>query len=85
METENSVDKEKYKACIDDIEVAKTEIKNMKLYPEDVVADFYCIPSHNHQAYYAMLSCTDDNYRLTATPVFVEKYIYPFVVFLSPP
>ena len=30
METENSVDKEKYKACIDDIEVAKTEIKNMK-------------------------------------------------------
>ncbi|MFR7905713.1 MAG: hypothetical protein ACLU39_08440 [Coprococcus eutactus] len=36
METENSVDKEKYKACIDDIEVAKTEIKNMKLYPEDV-------------------------------------------------
>ena len=36
METENSVDKEKYKACIDDREVAKTEIKNMKLYPENV-------------------------------------------------
>ena len=87
METENSVDKEKYKACIDDIEVAKTEIKNMKLYPEDVVADFYCIPSHNHQAYYAMLSCTDDNYRLTyiKTQVYFPGHknpikMYPFAL-----
>ena len=87
METENSVDKEKYKACIDDIEVAKTEIKNMKLYPEDVVAEFYCIPSHNHQAYYAMLSCTDDNYRLTyiKTQVYLPGHknpikMYPFAL-----
>lgn len=87
METENIVDKEKYKACIDDIEVAKTEIKNMKLYPEDVVADFYCIPSHNHQAYYAMLSCTDDNYRLTyiKTQVYFPGHknpikMYPFAL-----
>ena len=72
METENSVDIEKYKSCIDDIEVAKTEIKNMKLYPESVVADFYCIPSHNHQAYYAMLSCTSDNYSLT----YIKTQIY---------
>ncbi|MFR5027463.1 MAG: hypothetical protein ACLTDF_00460 [Coprococcus sp.] len=80
------MDKEKYKACIDDIEVAKTEIKNMKLYPEDVVADFYCIPSHNHQAYYAMLSCTDDNYRLTYIktqvyfPGIKSNKMYPFAL-----
>lgn len=87
METENSVDIEKYKACIDDIDVAKIEIKNMELYPEDVVADFYCIPSHNHQAYYAMLSCTDDNYRLTyiKTQVYLPGHknpikMYPFAL-----
>lgn len=81
------MDIEKYKACIDDIEVAKIEIKNMGLYLEDVVADFYCIPAHNHQAYYAMLSCTDDNYRLTyiKTQVYLPGHknpikMYPFAL-----
>lgn len=57
----------------------------MKLYPEDVVADFYCIPSHNHQAYYAMLSCTDDNYRLTyiKTQVYFPGHKNPIKMYRS--
>lgn len=53
-----------YSQYISDIEIAVGEIKKMKLYPRNVIADFYCIPSHNHQAYYVLLCETETGYEL---------------------
>lgn len=58
------MESEYYSQYISDIEIAVEEIKKMKLYPQNVIADFYCIPSHNHQAYYALLCETETGYEL---------------------
>lgn len=51
-----SWNKKRYTEYMEDIRIARDEIKNMKLYPsEPVVCDIYALPSHNFQAYYAML------------------------------
>lgn len=61
-----------YKECLDDIEIAKQEITNMKIYPDNVVADLYYIPSHNHQAFYVLLSRDNKDYTMT----YIKPLIY---------
>ncbi len=46
-------DNERYQEYLTDIEIARKEIADMKLYPkEKIICDLYAIPSHNFQAYY---------------------------------
>ena len=41
---------------LNDIEIARTAIYESKLFPKgQIVMDLYAIPSHNHQAYYAVM------------------------------
>ncbi len=41
---------------LEDVEIAKKEIKNMKLYPKTgILCELYAIPSHNYQTYYAVI------------------------------
>jgi hypothetical protein len=48
-----------------DIEIAKTAIKEELLYPTgDILYDLYAIPSHNHQAYYAIVFEEDGKYKM---------------------
>lgn len=47
---------ERYRKCCEDMDVARNKIAEMRLLPEECVAEFYCIPSHNHHAYYVVVS-----------------------------
>lgn len=41
---------------LEDIEIARKEIAEMKLFPEEaILCDLYALPSHNFQTYYAMI------------------------------
>lgn len=52
----NSWYKKWYEEYMEDVRIARTEIKNMKLYPsEALLCDMYALPSHNFQTYYAMI------------------------------
>ncbi len=45
-----------YHAYLDDIEIARKEIADVKLFPTgNLICDLYDLPSHNFQAYYAMI------------------------------
>ena len=80
------MDPEEYDICIRDMEVAKSELVKMKLYPRNAIAEFYCIPSHNQQAYYALLSRKEDFFEFTYIKPHIYSYrfkgpvrMYPFV------
>ena len=48
--------KERYAEYLEDIEIARKEMEKVKLYPaEEIVCDLYAIPSHNKQAFYAVV------------------------------
>lgn len=45
-----------YRTYLEDIEIARSEIADVKLLPkENVICDLYALPSHNFQTYYGML------------------------------
>lgn len=45
-----------YRDCLEDIEIARKEITDVKLFPEgNIICDLYALPSHNFQTYYAMI------------------------------
>lgn len=73
----------KYKEWLEDIEIAKNKIKDMKMYPDNIVADYYCIPSHNHQAYYVLLSNNNDGYSMTYIKplIYTMKYEFPIKMY----
>ena len=46
----------KYHTYLDDIEIARKEIADVKLFPTgNLICDLYALPSHDFQAYYAMV------------------------------
>ena len=52
----DSIREERYNEYLYDINIAATAIKNALLYPTGkILYDLYAIPSHNHQAYYALV------------------------------
>ena len=51
------IDNRWYSAYLQDVEIAKKEIKDMKLYPKKrILGELYALPSHNFQTYYAAIS-----------------------------
>ena len=45
-----------YHTYLNDIEIARREIADVKLFPTgNLICDLYALPSHNFQAYYAMV------------------------------
>lgn len=46
----------RYRAYLEDMEIARKEVAGVKLFPEEnIICDLYALPSHNFQAYYAMI------------------------------
>ena len=86
MEFEKEMEKwrvESYFECVDDMEIAKNEIIGMNIYPDSVIAELYCIPSHNHQAFYALVSRENNGYQMTyiKTCIYTAKYEYPIKMY----
>lgn len=63
---------ERYLECLEDIKVAKNELKKIKLYPKSIIMDLYCIPAHNYPTYYITISKKGDGYQL----VYVKAHIF---------
>lgn len=56
---------EDYKEYLEDIDIAISAMKESLLYPaEEILFDLYAIPSHNHQAYYAVVVEKDGAYEM---------------------
>ena len=66
------MDVKRFNKCIEDINIAINEIKKMKLYPQNIIAELYCIPSHNHQAFYVILNKSNNEFQLT----YIKPNIY---------
>ena len=48
-----------------DIEIAQTAIRDSLLYPNgEILYDLYAIPSHNHQAFYAIIYRKDSHFEI---------------------
>ena len=61
----DSIREERYNEYLYDINIAATAIKNALLYPTGkILYDLYAIPSHNHQAYYALVVEKENSYEL---------------------
>lgn len=55
-----------YQSYLSDIDIAIEAIKDSLLYPSDgILFDLYAIPSHNHQAYYAIVCKEKTGYEMT--------------------
>ena len=71
---------ERYQEYLQDIEIARKELRNMKLFPQEgVLCDLYAIPSHNYQAYYVMIYAEQDKLNM----VYAKPQIYT-VLFEEP-
>lgn len=61
----NDIFLEQYEEYINDVDIATAAIKEALLYPtEELMFDLYAIPSHNHQAYYAIVVEKNEQYEL---------------------
>lgn len=64
---------EQYTKYLENIEIARREMEAVKLYPkEEVVCDFYAIPSQNEQAYYAVVYHDNTGFKM----VYAKTQIY---------
>ena len=73
MDRKKDRDEQAYLEYLEDIEIARKEIQGIKLYPtESIVCDLYAIPSHNHQAYYAIIYEHAGKYEM----VYAKSQIY---------
>lgn len=77
-------DKDRYDTYIKDIEIARKEMVDMKLFPEHgILCDLYAIPSHNLQAYYGIVYENDDGLELVyaRTEIYVEHFTEPIKMY----
>ena len=64
---------EKLDYYYEDIEIARNAIRESLLYPTgEILFDLYAIPSHNHQAFYALIYKKNDGYEM----VYARSEIY---------
>ena len=79
-------DEDRYIKYIHDVEIAKSAITDALLYPLDnILYDLYAVPSHNHQAYYALIYQTNGNYEMIYARTEINTFyldvpikMYPF-------
>ena len=73
-------DKERYEEYIEDVKIARSEMKSRKLYPlETILCDLYALPSHNFQTYYAIIyECSGGLKMVYAKPqIYANMYAEP--------
>ena len=65
---------DRYREYLQDVEIARSVIEDEFLLPStsDILYDLYAVPSHNHQAYYAMIFERYENYQM----VYARTEIY---------
>ncbi|MCR5104113.1 MAG: hypothetical protein K6B68_06620 [Eubacterium sp.] len=71
---------EEIKSYHRDIDIAKAAIMDSLLYPnEEVLYDLYAVPSHNHQAFYAIIYRKDNHFEMVyaKTEIYSVKYEEP--------
>lgn len=69
---------------LNDIEIARKEMQDMKLYPtEKIICDLYALPSHNHQAYYAIIYEHAGKYEMVyaKSQIYTPKYSEPIKMY----
>ena len=67
-------DEERYNEYLKDVDIARKELDDIKLFPEhNILCDLYAIPSHNFQAYYAVVY--EKNNRLNMVYAKPEIYV----------
>lgn len=79
-------DEERYLEYLEDVEIARCAITDALLFPsERILCDLYSIPSHNHQAYYAVIYNANGKYEMTyaRTEIYTRHFsepikMYPF-------
>lgn len=68
-----------YSEYIEDIAIAEDAIRKQKLdllvNKQNIICDVYCIPSHNHQAFYLKLFEEDSNFTLLYAKTFVADHL----------
>ena len=77
-------DEERYKEYLADVEIARRELVNMKLFPEQgILCDLYAITSHNHQVYYAIIYANDDklNMAYAKTEIYTKQFVEPIKMY----
>lgn len=75
---------ERIKSYYRDVEIARETMREALLYPEsNIIFDLYAIPSHNHQAFYAIIYGVDNDYKMVyAKPViYSSKYDEPIKMY----
>lgn len=76
----NKYNEERYCEYLSDVDIAQEEIKKMLLWPkEEIICDFYAIPSHNYQTFYmAVYKDKDDWEMVYAKPqIYTYRYLEP--------
>ena len=79
-------DEERYFEYLEDVEIARSAIADALLFPsESILCDLYAVPSHNHQAYYAVIYKSNKKYEMTyaRTEIYTRHFsepikMYPF-------
>lgn len=77
-------DKERYNEYLKDVDIARKELVDMKLFPEhNILCDLYAIPSHNFQAYYAVVYENKGRLHMVyAKPeIYVEHSVVPIKMY----
>ncbi len=73
-----------YDEYIEGVRIAEEEMKKQLLYPkEKVLYDLYAIPSHNHQAFYAVIVEKNDTFEMiyARTEIYVIDFEEPIKMY----
>lgn len=77
-------DEERYIEYLEDVEIARCAITDALLFPsERIFCDLYSIPSHNHQAYYAVIYNANGKYEMTyaRTEIYTRHFYEPIKMY----
>ncbi len=73
---------EEHREYLEDVDIAISELTNMKLYPVEgnIICDLYAIPSHNFQSYYAIVYEQNGKYEmLYAKPQIYDIKLHEYI------
>ena len=77
-------DEKRYEEYQEDIEIAICAIADAMLFPTGIILyDLYAIPSHNHQAYYAIVYESNGKYEMVyaRTEIYTRHFSEPIIMY----
>lgn len=71
------MDESWYQMCLNDMEIARKEIRDMKLFLETgVLCELYALPSHNLQTYYAVIYEDEEVMKMVYAKSLIQVWQY---------